>query len=101
MAPIEKRPLLEPAARKALSLFDEFKEFAFKGRVIDLAVGVIIGAAFSKIIESLVKNIMMPVLGLILPGPEGYLGWSWRGIAYGQFIGDVVNFIIIALALFM
>jgi large conductance mechanosensitive channel len=103
MDPIQKLQTLDPTKR-ALTLFDEFKAFAFKGRVIDLAVGVIIGAAFGNIINSLVKNIVMPVLGLILPGQEGYLGWQWQVggsvIPYGLFIGDVVNFLIIALALF-
>jgi large conductance mechanosensitive channel len=105
MDPIEKLPMLQPAARKAMTVFDEFKNFAFKGRVIDLAVGVVIGAAFSKIIDSLVKNIIMPTLGLVLPGQEGYLGWKWviRGseIPYGLFLGDIVNFLIIALALYL
>jgi large conductance mechanosensitive channel len=49
-----------------MSMFDEFREFAFKGNVIDLAVGVIIGAAFGKIVTSLVNNIFMPVIGLFL-----------------------------------
>jgi large conductance mechanosensitive channel len=102
MDPIER---LNPAARRAMSLFDEFKSFAFKGRVIDLAVGVIIGAAFGKIIDSLVKNIIMPTLGLILPGREGYVGWKWvvngSEIPYGEFLGDVVNFILIALVMFL
>src|SRR4051794_39349213 len=81
-----------------------FKNFAFKGNVIDLAVGVIIGAAFSKIIDSLVKNILMPLVGLLLPGEQGYLTWKIvvRGheIPYGLFIGDVVNFLVVAAALF-
>ena len=49
-----------------MAMFQEFREFAFKGNVIDLAVGVIIGAAFGKIVTSLVNNIFMPILGLIL-----------------------------------
>ena len=65
---------LDPA-KHARSLFDEFKAFAFKGNVIDLAVGVIIGGAFGKIVESLVKNIIMPLVGVILPGKRGYEGW--------------------------
>jgi large conductance mechanosensitive channel len=103
MDPIQKLQSSE-ATRRALTLFDEFKTFAFKGRVIDLAVGVIVGTAFGNIINSLVKNIIMPVLGLVLPGPEGYLGWQWKIgatiVPYGVFIGDVVNFLIIALAMF-
>jgi large conductance mechanosensitive channel len=91
-------------AKRAMSLFDEFKAFAFKGNVIDLAIGVIIGAAFGAVIKSLVDNILMPLVGVILPGKGGYEGWvaTVRGtpIPYGKFLGDVVNFLIVALALF-
>jgi large conductance mechanosensitive channel len=87
-------------ARKAFSLFEEFKNFAFKGNVIDLAVGVIIGAAFGGIVKSLVEDIFMPLVGLILPG-GGYKEWQWNGVHYGAFLGQVVNFLIIALILFL
>jgi large conductance mechanosensitive channel len=90
--------------QKGLSLFDEFKAFALKGNVIDLAVGVIIGAAFGNIVNSLVKDIVMPLLGVLLPGEHGYLGWKWvingKEIPYGQFLGAVVNFLLVALALY-
>ncbi len=92
------------AAQKAMSFMDEFKQFAFKGNVIDLAVGVIIGGAFGKIVDSLVKQIIMPFVGLLLPGEQGYLGWKLvvgaKEVPYGLFIGEVVNFLIVALALF-
>jgi large conductance mechanosensitive channel len=91
--------------KKAFSLLEEFKAFAFKGNVIDLAVGVIIGAAFGKIIDSLVKHIIMPLIGLVLPGEQGYLGWVWdingQKVPYGLFLGEVVNFLIVALVLFL
>src|SRR3954462_1095394 len=91
--------------KKAFSLFDEFKNFAFKGNVIDLAVGVIIGAAFGKIIDSLVKHIIMPLVGVLIPGKGSYVDWKWvvRGqeVPYGLFLGEVVNFLIVALALFV
>ncbi len=91
--------------KKAFSLFEEFKNFAFKGNVIDLAVGVIIGAAFGKIISSLVDNIIMPLVGLVLPNPKGYEGLVWmvgeKPIPYGKFIADVVTFLIVALVLFL
>ena len=64
MDPLKNMASLDPR-KKAFSLLDEFKTFAFKGNVLDLAVGVIIGAAFSKIIESLVKNVIMPLIGLL------------------------------------
>jgi large conductance mechanosensitive channel len=93
------------AAQRAFSLFEEFKNFAFKGNVIDLAVGVIIGAAFGKIISSLVDNIIMPVIGLVLPGEKGYEGWAVhvgdKVVPFGKFLGDVVYFLIISLALFL
>jgi large conductance mechanosensitive channel len=89
---------------KPFNLIDEFKKFALKGNVIDLAVGVIIGAAFGKIIESLVKHLIMPTIGVLLPGDQGYLGWklaiAGKEIPYGLFLGEVVNFLIVSLALF-
>jgi len=95
---------IDPAGR-ALSMLEEFKNFALKGNVIDLAVGVIIGAAFGKIVDSLVKQILMPLISLLVPGNEGYLGWKIvigaKEIPYGLFIGEVVNFIVIALALYI
>lgn len=90
--------------KKAFSLVEEFKAFAFKGNVVDLAVGVIIGGAFGKIVDSLVKNIIMPAVSALLPGEQSYIGWkiSFNGkdIPYGLFIGEVVNFLIVAAALF-
>jgi large conductance mechanosensitive channel len=89
-------------ARKAL---EEFKNFALKGNVVDLAVGVIIGAAFAKIVDSLVKHILMPFLGILVPGEQGYLGWKIavgaKEIPYGLFLGEIVNFIIIAFVLYL
>jgi large conductance mechanosensitive channel len=91
--------------RKALSLFGEFKEFAFKGNVIDLAIGVIIGGAFSNIVKSLVDNIIMPVIGAVFPREQKIVDWHVliRGhvIPYGKFLGDVVNFLLISAALFV
>jgi large conductance mechanosensitive channel len=91
-------------AKKAFSLVEEFKSFAFKGNVVDLAVGVIIGGAFGKIVDSLVKNLIMPAVSAILPGEQSYMGWkltlNGKDIPYGLFIGEVVNFLIVAAALF-
>jgi large conductance mechanosensitive channel len=93
------KPLVKP-----FTLIEEFKKFALKGNVIDLAIGVIIGAAFGKIIESLVKHLIMPTIGVLLPGDQGYLGWklvfAGKEIPYGLFLGEVVNFLIVSLALF-
>jgi large conductance mechanosensitive channel len=104
MDPLKSVRSLDPA-KGALSLLDEFKAFAFKGNVIDLAIGVIIGAAFGKIVDSLVKQILMPLVSVVLPGKQGYLDWKWvingQEVPYGLFLGEVVNFVIVALALFL
>ncbi len=104
MDPLKSLAAIAPPA-KVSSWLDEFKNFAFKGNVIDLAVGVIIGGAFGKIVDSLVKDIIMPVVGLLLPGKHGYLGWKWvvdgKEVPYGRFLGELVNFLIVALALFV
>ena len=96
---------LDGARRRAFSLFDEFKQFALKGNVIDLAIGVIIGAAFAKIVDSLVKHIIMPLISVVVPGEQGYLGWKWvlngKDVPYGLFLGEVVNFLLVALALYI
>ena len=93
------------ATKKAFSLFEEFKKFAFKGNVVDLAIGVIIGAAFGAIVKSLVDDIIMPLIGVILPGDKGYEGWAWhvgdKTIPYGKFVGAVVNFLLVALVLYL
>jgi len=104
MEPFKKLGELEPA-KKAFTVLEEFKNFALKGNVIDLAVGVIIGAAFGDIIKSLVDHVMMPLIGLLLPGEQGYLDWKWvigkKEVPYGLFLGTVVKFLIIALALYI
>jgi large conductance mechanosensitive channel len=93
------------ATHHVRSILTEFKNFAFKGNVVDMAVGVIIGAAFGKIVDSLVKNILMPVIGLLTPGDQGYLGWKLavgaKEVPYGLFIGEIVNFVIVAFALYL
>lgn len=92
-------------AKKARTLFDEFKTFAFKGNVVDLAIGVIIGGAFHKIVDSLVTNLIMPVFAAIIPGQRGYMAWKLtiRGstIHVGLLLGDIVHFIIISAVLFL
>jgi large conductance mechanosensitive channel len=99
---------MEPAkqiAGKALSLFEEFRNFAFKGNVVDLAVGVIIGAAFGKIVDSLVKQMIMPLISLALPAEQGYADWKWtvngKEVLYGQFLAEIINFLIVAFALYI
>lgn len=93
------------SSHRVLSLLEEFKNFALKGNIIDLAVGVIVGVAFGKVIDSLVKHILMPFLGLLLPGEQGYLGWKIvvgaKEVPYGLFLGELVNFLVVALALYI
>ncbi|HEV8107134.1 MAG TPA: large conductance mechanosensitive channel protein MscL [Burkholderiales bacterium] len=102
---MEKQSAALGARNRAFSLLDEFKQFALKGNVIDLAIGVIIGAAFGKIVDSLVKHIIMPLVSVVVPGKEGYLQWKWvidgKEVPYGLFIGEIVNFVILAVVLFI
>jgi large conductance mechanosensitive channel len=106
-----------------MSFASEFKEFALKGNVVDLAVGVIIGAAFGKIVDSIVKDLIMPIVGRIFGGldfsnnfimlsnpPAGYNGpmtyeaLTKAGVplfAYGNFITVAINFIILAFIIFL
>ncbi|MHC5279355.1 large conductance mechanosensitive channel protein MscL [Listeria kieliensis] len=82
----------------------EFKEFALKGNVVDLAIGVVIGAAFGKIVSSLVDNIIMPLVGMILGGldfTELSVKIGDATLKYGLFIQSIVDFLIVALALFV
>ena len=94
-----------------MSLISEFKEFAVKGNVVDMAVGIIVGAAFGKIVSSFVNDIVMPPLGLALGGvnfhdlaivmkeAEGEV--AAVSIKYGAFIQTLVDFVIVAFAIFM
>lgn len=84
-------------------LWKEFKAFAFKGNVIDLAVGMIIGSAFTGIVNSLVNSILMPLLSLIT-GKTDYTAMIWKigetEIPYGQFLQAIFNFAAIAICVF-
>ena len=94
-----------------MKLFDEFKAFVMRGNVVDLAVGVIIGGAFGKIVTSLVNDIFMPIIGMILGNVnftsleiklgEPVEGAEQAAIRYGAFIQEIVNFLIITLCIFM
>lgn len=102
-----------------MSVFKEFKEFAIKGNVIDLAVGVIIGAAFGKIVTSIVEDIVMPMIGALIGNVDFSNMYYTFGntvpagatlaeakklgpvLAYGNFITIAINFIIVAVAIFM
>ena len=85
-------------------MIKEFKEFISKGNVVDLAVGVIIGGAFGKIVSSLVDNILMPLIGLLLGGVNfSELSFKVKDatVNYGLFIQNIVDFLIIALCVFL
>jgi len=94
-----------------MSMMKEFKEFAMRGNVVDLAVGVIIGGAFGQIVSSFVNDVMMPPLGLLMGGvdfsnkmlvlKEAVENTPAVAIKYGVFINTVINFIIVAFAIFM
>lgn len=81
-------------------MWNEFKKFALKGNVLDLAVGVIIGGAFGKIVTSLVNDIIMPIVGLITFG-EDFSKLSYKAVKYGAFLQSVVDFFITAFAIFL
>ncbi len=94
-----------------MSMLREFREFAVKGNVIDLAVGIVIGAAFTKIVNSLVNDVLMPPLGLLIGGvdfkalaivlKQGTDPATTVELKYGNFIQVVVEFLIIAWAVFL
>ena len=95
-----------------MNLIHEFKQFALKGNVVDLAIGVVIGAAFGKIVSSLVDNILMPPIGLVVGGVDfsklkiilkaaAADGKGEVAVNYGLFLQNSVDFIIIAFVLFL
>ena len=94
-----------------MSIINEFKAFAVKGNVVDMAVGIIIGAAFGKIVSSFVGDVIMPPLGLLIGGVDfSDLAITLKAaegdlpavvLAYGQFIQTMIDFIIVAFAIFM
>jgi len=86
-----------------MGFVSEFKAFAFKGNVLDLAVGVIIGAAFGKIVSSLVEDVITPLLlnpALKAAGAENIATLTWNGVKYGNFLSAVISFLCIAMVLF-
>ncbi|MCQ4034346.1 large conductance mechanosensitive channel protein MscL [Kaistella montana] len=86
-----------------MGFVQEFKAFAFKGNVVDLAVGVIIGAAFGKIVSSLVEDVITPLLlnpALKAAGAENIATLTWNGVKYGNFLSAIISFLCIAMVLF-
>ncbi|MBQ8706543.1 MAG: large-conductance mechanosensitive channel protein MscL [Succinivibrionaceae bacterium] len=96
---------------KGVSFLKEFRDFAMKGNILDMAIGVVIGGAFGKIVSSLVSDVIMPIVGKIC-GNTDFKDWAYTlqektdtaeaiVISYGSFIQTVIDFIIIAFAIFM
>ena len=86
------------------NFIQEFKAFAMRGNVVDLAVAVVIGAAFGKIVSSLVENIVMPLIGILLGGVD-FSGLSMKigdsVLTYGLFLQSIFDFVVISLAIFV
>jgi len=90
--------------KRRIVMFKEFKEFALKGNVVDLAVGIIIGGAFGKIVSSLVSDVLMPFVGLLVGGiniSDLSINIGDAVIKYGSFLQTVVDFLIIAFSIFL
>lgn len=82
-------------------MLKEFKEFAMRGNVIDLAVGLIIGAAFGKIVTSVVNDIIMPLMNPVMPGGDWRTMEIGPGVKIGSFLGTVLDFLFVAFAIFL
>jgi len=83
-----------------MKFLDDFKAFAMRGNVLDMAVGVIIGSAFGKIVSSLVGDIIMPLLGVLIGGVH-FSELKWKMISYGNFLQATFDFLIIAFSIFL
>jgi large conductance mechanosensitive channel len=84
----------------AKSLWQEFKGFALKGNIIDLAVAVVIGGAFGNVVNSLAKNVIMPLVSYVIPSQASYHSWHLGRVEIGTFLGELLNFFIIAGAMY-
>jgi large conductance mechanosensitive channel len=83
-----------------MGMMQEFKDFAMKGNVVDLAVGVVIGAAFGKVVSAVVDGILMPIIGKLTGGTD-FSGFAPGGLGVGTVFGAIINFTIVAFFLFM
>ena len=80
--------------------FQEFKEFAMRGNVLDMAVGVVVGSAFTAIVTSLVQNLLTPLLGLLIPDST-FAEWAPGGFGIGAVINSIITFLITAFVVFL
>ena len=103
-------PLKKLPTRQVASFFDEFRNFAFKGNMIDLAIAVVIGGAFGKVVDSLVKNVVMQLVTAVVKlfgnGAASYADLKITtpngvDIAYGAFLAELLNFLIVAFSVFL
>ena len=104
MEKAEKRKRIEEEKKKVNGFINEFKKFISRGNVLDLAVGVVVGSAFTKIVTSLVNDIITPIIGIIIGGRD-LSGLSLTigesTIAYGAFIQNIFDFLLIAFCIFV
>ena len=84
-----------------MTILDEFKAFVAKGNVVDLAVAVIVGGAFGEIVKAFVNGIVMPLVSYVLPAKMGWEEWTLGKIRIGLVLGATMNFVIIALVVFL
>ena len=102
---------MQPLREKIMSMMSEFKKFAMRGNVVDMAVGIVIGAAFGKIVSSIVNDVIMPPIGMLLGGvdfndlmitlKEAVGETPAVVLKYGAFVNTVLDFLIVAFAIFM
>ncbi len=102
---------MDGAAKESKKFWDDFKKFAFKGNIVDLALAVVIGGAFGKIVSSLVGDIIMPLVGMMIGNidfkdlsftiPTVIEGVKGATLNYGMFIQNVIDFMLVALSMFM
>ena len=110
------KDMIKNAGQKSAGIWESFKKFAFKGNVVDMAVGVIIGGAFSKIVTSLVNDLVMPLIGLLTAGQD-FKTLKWvlspavmdgetvlkpeAAVLYGAFLQNVLDFLLVAMTIFV
>ncbi len=81
--------------------WEEFKKFALKGNLIDLAVAVVIGGAFGRVVSAMVENVVMPLVGYVTPNVESYRQWHIGKVEIGIFLAELINFLVVAVVLYI
>ncbi|HEV3167189.1 MAG TPA: large conductance mechanosensitive channel protein MscL [Isosphaeraceae bacterium] len=88
-------------ALKGAELWKDFEKFALKGNIIDLGVAVVMGNAFGALVNSFVKNVIMPLIAYVLPKEGGYRAWKLGNVEVGAFLSELLNFFLISLAMYL